>query len=118
MAMADIHYGNAFHQDPGDAIPDGSTILSGNFSQLVPDTPIMVGKPLTIVGGNWVNVRQDAAWTIQGGNWNQISRCYHLHPKWNLAVEPANCPHVTETHTITIDGQVVHTEYEREDTPV
>lgn len=103
-------------QDPGDAIPDGSVIDAGNFSQLQPDTPIMVGKPLTINDGNWVNVRQDAAWTINGGNWSQVSRCYHLHPEWPLPVEPDNCVHVTEIDTVTIDGVVVDTIYHREDT--
>ena len=106
---------NYSHRDPGDAIEDGATIDSGNFSQLQPDTPIMVGKPLTINGGNWVNVRQDAAWTINGGNWAQVSRCYHLHPDWNLPVEPDNCVHVTEIDTVTIDGVVVDTIYQRED---
>lgn len=114
--MADITHGNWSHADPGDEIPDGSTIISGNFSQLQPDTPIMVGKPLTILGGNFTNVRQDAAWNVQGGNWAQISRCGHLHPDWGLDAEVDNCSHVVDTDEVTIDGELIDTIYHREDT--
>lgn len=114
--MADIQRGNWSHKDPGDDVPDGSVIRGGNFSQLQPDTPILVGKTLTIHGGNFVNVRKDDAWTIHGGNWTQVSRCYHLHPEWDLPEEVENCSHVVDIHTVTIDGQVVDTEYERKDT--
>lgn len=98
--MAEINSGNWCFQDPGDDIPSGSTIHSGNFMQLVPDTPILVGKTLVINSGNWINVRQDPAWTILGGNWAQISRCAHLHPEWSLPAESENCVHVIETYTI------------------
>ena len=105
-------------KDPGDAIKDGSTIESGNFTQLALDTPIMVGKPLTITGGNWTNVRKDKAWTVTGGNWTQIDRCSHLHPEWVAKGLPEcaeNCKHVTEVNTIEIDGQVIDMIYSYED---
>lgn len=104
--------------DPGDAIPDGAIINNGNFTQMYPDTPIMVGKPLTINGGNFTNVRKDPAWTINGGNWTQVSRCSHLHPEWiprGLAECPENCEHVTHVDTIEINGQVIDTIYTYED---
>lgn len=110
---------NWCRKDPGDAIADGEVLSQGNFSQLLPDTPIMVGKPLTITGGNWSNVRQDPAWTVTGGNWTQVSRCYHLHPELEtegLAVEVADCPHVVSTDTITLDEQVIDTIYHYQDT--
>ena len=113
--MSEIKTGNWSFRDPGDDIPDESIIMGGNFSQLQPGTPIMVGKTLTIRGGNWGNVLPDAAWTIEGGNWGQVSRCYHLHPEWNLPVEVENCPHVVEIHEVTIDGVLVDTTHERED---
>jgi len=116
--MAEITGGNWSFRDPGDDVPDGSTITGGNFSQLVPDTPILVGKTLTIRGGNWCNVRKDPAWTIEGGNFVQVSRCSHVHPSWlakGLLECAENCPHVVDTDTITIDGEVVETIYQYED---
>lgn len=112
--MSDILRGNWSHRDPGDAIPDGSVIRGGNFSQLLPDTAILVGKTLTIHSGNFVNVRKDPNWTIEGGNWTQVSRCYHLHPEWTLPVEQDDCPHVVSTDVIVGDPDV--TIYTREDT--
>jgi hypothetical protein len=118
--MAEISEGNWSFRDPGDDIPDGSTITGGNFSQAAPDTAILVGRELTIRGGNWCNVRQDSGWTIEGGNWVQKSRCAHLHPEWldagHLLPEAEDCPHVIEVDTITIDGVVVDTIRHREDT--
>lgn len=105
---------NYSFKDPGDAIADGATIDSGNFTQLRPDTPIMVGKPLTINDGNWINVRKDAAWIINGGNWTQIDRCTHLNPKLvdkGLTECAVDCKHLVDTDTITIDGVVVDTVY-------
>ena len=107
---------NWFGEDPGDAIPDGATIEGGNFCQLQPDTPIMVGKPLTICGGNWINVRPDPAWTIEGGNWCRKSYCVHLHPDWDLPVEPEACPHVVETEELLGEGGATEVFYHREDT--
>jgi hypothetical protein len=104
--------------DPGDAIPDGAVINKGNFTQMYPDTPIMVGKPLTINGGNFTNVRKDPNWIINGGNWTQVSRCSHLHPEWiprGLAECPENCEHVTYVDTIEVGGQVIDTIYTYED---
>lgn len=117
--MPNITRGNWSFRDPGDDIPDGAVIEGGNFSQHTADTPILVGKPLTIRGGNWVNVLRDVAWTVEGGNWARISRCSHLHPEWiskGLAECPVACPHVVGTDEIVVDGQVVDTIYHREDT--
>ena len=103
--MATIEHGNWSLRDPGDDISDGSVINGGNFSQHTPDTPILVGKILTINGGNFVNVRKDAKWTINGGNWAQVSRCSHLHPDFvphGLSECIEVCPHVVET--IEIEG--------------
>lgn len=101
--MATIERGNWSFQDPGEDVPDGSTISGGNFSQHTPDTAILVGKTLVINGGNFVNVRQDANWTINGGNWTQISRCSHLRPELvarGLSECAENCSHVVATDTI------------------
>ena len=110
---------NYSFKEPGDAIPDGSVIDSGNFSQLVPGTEIMVGKILTINGGNFTNVQVQPEWTVNGGNWTQVSRCSNLHPNWvakGLAECPVECEHMTEKDEIFIDGILVDTNYTYEDT--
>lgn len=112
---------NYSFKDPGDAIESGATINSGNFTQLSPDTPIMVGKTLTINGGNWTNVRRDPNWTVNGGNWAQISRCTHEHP--NLIAQgltecELDCEHVVDTDSVTIDGVLVDTIYHYRDTVI
>ena len=98
--MAIIEHGNWSFRDPGDDIPDGSTINGGNFSQAVPGTAILAGKTLTINGGNFCNVVKDPAWTINSGSFGVKSFCAHLHPDWvamgALAAEVENCPHVIE----------------------
>ena len=104
--------------DPGDAIPDGSVINSGNFSQLVPGTEIMKGKTLTINGGNFTNVAVQPEWTVNGGNWTQVDRCSHLH-EWRiqhgLPVCETECRHMISKEVIEIDGVVLDTVYEYED---
>lgn len=114
--MPEITQGNWSFRDPGDDIPDGSVINGGNFSQLQPNTAILVGKTLTIRGGNWVNVQPDPAWTIEGGNWTQISRCAHLHPEWSSLSCVENCSHVINTDEVWIDGILVDTVCHYEDT--
>jgi hypothetical protein len=119
--MAKITRGNWRFTDPGDDIPDGSVIAGGNFSQHTPDTPIMVGKTLTIQGGNFVNVRKDPHWTIEGANWTQKNRCSHRHPTWvqhGLAECAENCSHVIDIDTVTIDGVLVDRVYHYKDTQV
>jgi hypothetical protein len=102
--MAVIKDGNWAFRDPGDDIPDGSTINGGNFSQGTPGTSILVGKTLIINGGNFTNVAQNPLWTINGGNWTQVSLCAHLHPTWlaagYISAESGNCPHVVDIVTI------------------
>lgn len=105
--------------DPTDVIEDGATISSGNFSQLAPNTEILVGKTLTINGGNWTNVTVQPEWTVNGGNWTQVSRCSHLHPNlvdFGLVECATECEHMTSSEEITVDGEVVDTLYEYEDT--
>ena len=113
--MTIIKKGNWSRRDPGDEIPDGATIAGGNFSQVHPDTPIMVGKPLTIHGGNWANVRKDPAWTVTKRKFPQVSRCAHVNPDFPELSCPENCEHVVDTHELLIDGVVVETIYEYAD---
>lgn len=108
---------NYSFQDPD--IPDGSVINEGNFSQLAPDTAIMVGKTLTINNGNFTNVRQQPEWTINGGNWTQKSFCSHLHPAWialGLPDDVTECSHMISKEDISIDSVVIDTIYVYEDT--
>ena len=112
---------NYSFMDPGDAIPDGSTIDSGNFTQLQPNTEILVGKTLTINGGNWVNVKKQPEWTVNGGNWIQVDRCANLHPELvdqGLPTEAENCSHVVDTDEVYVDSVLVSTTYHYEDTVI
>ena len=116
--MADIHsYSSAF-QDPGNGIPDGSTIYGGQFRQLAPGTVIMAGKLLIIHGGNWINVAKDPAWTVLGGNWCQKNYCANKHPNLiskGLSAEAENCPHVIDTDEIWVDSVLIDTVYYYQD---
>ena len=103
---------NYSFQDPD--LPDGSVIESGNFSQLVPGTAIMVGKTLTINGGNFTNVAAQPEWTVKGGNWTQVDRCSHLHPEFvprGLQECVTECKHMISKDTIEIDGVLLDTVY-------
>lgn len=100
-------------------LPDGSVIDSGNFCQAVPNTEIMVGKSLTINGGNFTNVKKQPEWTVNGGNFTQVNRCGHLHQrlvdKGLIPVCVENCSHVVDTDEIEIDGVIVATVYHHKD---
>jgi len=102
--MAVIKKGNFSYRDPVDVIHDGDTIEDGNFCQAIPDTAILVKvRDLTILDGNWINVKRQPTWTVKGGNWAQISRCTHLNPNLlNRGVAPcaANCAHVVPGATV------------------
>ena len=102
---------NYSYKDPKDSFKDGDIITSGNFTQALPDTPIMSGIKLTIRGGNFTNVRKDPAWKIEGGNWTQVDRCSHLNPKMAEAelipLCKDDCKHMTGSDEIQVDGVVV-----------
>jgi hypothetical protein len=107
---------NYSFQDPD--LPDGTVINGGNFTQFLPNTEIMVGKTLTINGGNFVNVKKQPTWTINGGNWTQIDRCSHLNPKLialGLPVCAADCKHKVGEDVIQVGGTVVDTVRHYED---
>lgn len=108
---------NYSFQDPD--LPDDSTINMGNFSQFAPNTEIMKGKTLTINGGNFTNVKKQPEWTVTGGNWTQLDFCSHLHKDWNphgLFECEIECSHMTDKDIVTIDGIVIDTIYQYEDT--
>ena len=110
---------NYSRQDPD--ILDNSTIDGGNFAQLVPNTEIMVGKTLTINGGNFTNVKKQSTWTINGGNWTQIGRCSNLHPYWAGDFDVPcgiECKHMLSKEDIMIDGTYLDTVYVYEDTKI
>ena len=114
-----IDRGNFSFTDP--VIASGETINSGNFTQLFPNTEILVGVDLVINGGNWTNVKPQPNWVINGGNWSQISRCSHVSPKLvdrGLPVCADNCAHVVDTDEIWIDGVLIDTVYHYEETRV
>ncbi len=115
--MTDISRINASFRDP-DEIQSGDTISGGNFSQLNPNTEIMVGKNLTINSGNFTNVKQQPEWIINGGNWNQVSKCSHINPKlmnFGLVECGLECEHMTDKEELRIDDILVDTIYIYED---
>lgn len=100
-------------------VQNGDTLLNCNLSQPLPHTPIFAGiTGLIIDGGNLTNCDVLGDTTILNNpNRTQKTYCKHLHPKTKgLPDEPQNCPHVVDSDTITIDGQLVSTIYHREDT--
>lgn len=110
---------NYSFQDPD--LPDGSVIESGNFTQLIPETEIMVGNQLIINGGNFVNVKQQPEWIINGGNWRNLAFCSHLHAhlvSHGLPPCAIECSHMIQKDEIEIDGVVVDTIYTYEDTKI
>jgi len=77
-----IQDGQFSYRDPAGRVHDGDTIVTGNYCQAAPGTEILRDvKDLTILGGNWVNVRAQPSWAIKGGNWMQVERCTNLHPE-------------------------------------
>ena len=96
--MATLKGRNFSYIDPVGFVHDGDTISDGNFCQALPDTPILAKiKSLTILDGNFVNVRRQPTWTVKGGNWAQISWCSHLHPElmdFRLRSCIEDCEHV------------------------
>lgn len=100
-------------------IKDEEVINSGNFTQINPNTEIMVDKTLTINGGNFTNVKKQSKWTVNGGNWTQISWCSHNHPEFiekGLKECPVECSHMISKENIIIDGVVIDTVYTYKDT--
>ena len=96
---------NYSYQDPD--IPNGTVIEQGNFTQLLPETEIMVGKTLTINDGNFTNVKRQPEWTVNGGTWFQVDGCTNLDPRLiTLGQTPCeeNCRHVVDTDTLDVDG--------------
>ena len=108
---------NFGHVPPDPAtVSDGDTFERCNLSMLQPHTAICAGKMrLVFRQCNLVNCDLPLDAVIEGCSRAQVERCAWLHPEWPLPVEPANCPHVTATHNVTIDGVVAATEYERAD---
>jgi hypothetical protein len=103
---------NYSFQDPD--LPDGSVINSGNFTQLLPNTEVMVGKTLTINGGNFTNVKRQPEWTVTDGNWTQVDFCSHLHTNLldkGLAECAIECRHMDSKDVVEIDGMQIDTIY-------
>jgi len=88
-------HGNYAFKEP--SFQDGDTVEDGNYCQLQPNTEICKNiKNIIINGGNFVNVKPQSAWTINGGNWVQKEFCTHQHPNFiNRGLTPCaeNCSH-------------------------
>lgn len=53
-------------------IPDDSTVIHNNFSQIQPDTDCIAGENLTFIDCNLSNVRINPSWTLKGCNTSQF----------------------------------------------
>jgi hypothetical protein len=90
-----------------------------NFMQVTPHTTIASGiTSLTFTGCNLMNCDVPGDAVVEDCMMLQKNMCYWLHPTWNLAVETADCSHVVDTDTVTIDGELIDTIYHRQDTEV
>lgn len=103
---------------------DGDTAEEANLSQIAPHTPICVGiSGLTFIRCNLTNcdLPLDAI-VDKCGRLIHLDMCAHVHPQLVelgfLAAEEPDCPHVVETHQVTIDGQLVSHTYEYADLEV
>lgn len=86
--------GNWSFQEP--PFRDGDVIESANCSQHTPETEVCKDvRDLKIIGGNFVNVKMQATWAIEGGNHCQLSR--HVDEErakaWGLPPCKADCEH-------------------------
>jgi len=100
-------------------VPNNYIFERYNFCRKEPHTAIFAGKTgLVFRNCNLVNCDVPADSIIEGGLNIHKSFCTHIHPGWiekGLTPCVANCYHVTDVDTITIDGQVIDTIYQRED---
>lgn len=101
-------------------IENGHTFTGDNFLQLEPHTAIFEGKTgLTFVSCNLTNCDPPADSTYVGCKPKHGEFCSNLHPKWverfGLTACAADCEHVVDTDTVTIDSIVVDTIYHYND---
>lgn len=98
------------------AFQNGDEIISCNLMQALPHTLIGNGKiGLKFHDCNMVNCDVPPDAIVTESNCFQADFCYHLHPEFNLPVEPENCRHVIDIDVVKIDGAIVDTTYQRED---
>ncbi len=99
---------------------NGDKFTMYNLTRLQPHTAIFAGVTgLTFDNCNLTNCDLPPDAVIIGGQPRHREFCANLHPRWvakGLPSEAENCPHVVDTDTITIDGEVVDTVYHYKDT--
>ena len=98
-------------------LKSGDTIQKGNYSQISPNTDVFKGiENITVLSGNFVNCKKPVSWIVEGGNWAQVSRCGHLHPKWVEAGLLSACEEdcVHKQGTIKQWVNINETEYRKE----
>jgi len=90
-------------------IKDNTTINSGNFSQVKPNTPIFVGVTgLIINGGNFTNCSFPPDTILNCKLPLQIDFCKHLHPDMDIPDEgEINEPCRHSTDEIEDDGVII-----------
>ena len=112
----------SFGIKPIPSVPNGTIFTGDNFCQLLPHTPILVGKTgLKFIKCNLTNCDIPVDAICEYTSPYHISFCSNIHPKWiEYGLTPCvqNCSHVVSTDTITIDGVIVDVVYYYEDNGV
>ena len=107
------------YTDPVAEVSDGDEFIRCKFTQKSPHTEILHGKTgLVFHRCNLINCDLPEDSTFDLCVMMHRDHCYHLHPEIDLDVEVENCRHVIDVDEVIIDGQILHTEYTREDTVV
>lgn len=100
-------------------VKDGHVFRGDNFLQAIPHTKIFGGvNGLRFINCNLTNCDIPADAVCEGCAPQHAEFCSNLHPRWvdkGLAQCTANCSHVTQTDTISIDGQVIAINYQYQD---
>lgn len=100
---------------------DGGAFEECNFAQLLPHTAILTGKTgIKFTRCNLLNCDVPAGSVVEDCLTVHIDRCANLpqNADIGLPAEDANCRHVVATDTVSIDGVVVETIYQYENTVV
>jgi len=99
------------------SVPDDTVIESGNYSRLLPNTPIFKGaKGIVINGGNFTNCILPPDTVFNRKRPMQIDYCKHRHPNLDLPDEGGVldiCKHTNDKNKIVVDGELIG--YVRED---
>ena len=110
----------SFGINPIPQVGNGHVFTRDLFNMLIPHTKICEGiTGLKFSYCHLINCDCPPDATFIGREPRHISYCSHLHPGWvkyGLPTCSQTCSHLIEIDTVTIDGQLVDTNYYYQDT--